>query len=187
MNLEAIFLKHGCTKAAYHTYAAVYEEFFGPVRERVENVLELGVLEGSSLKCWEEYFPRAVIHGIDCQLKPFEHSPRIKLYHGDTRDRNGFTKLCDSLPLLDIVIDDAGHVPNEQMFAVGVIWKRLKVGGVCAVEDIWDARSMELFAAFGARLFDLTPNIGIPDDKLAVMVKLSEPRIETRPKPVAIP
>ena len=82
-------LNTGSDKLVVHNYPVAYEEMFEPIRNKVQNVLEVGVAGGWSLKIWEEYFPNATIHGVDIDPDTFQdhiaESDRIKMDFFDAR------------------------------------------------------------------------------------------------------
>lgn len=63
------------TDKGKHGYLDIYENYFQSVRYSKFNLLEIGVWSGSSLRLYEEYFPKAIITGID----KAEVSPRLGL------------------------------------------------------------------------------------------------------------
>src|SRR4051794_33582731 len=73
--LDAIGLRHGTDKASSdNDYLNFYETFFAPLQNIQISILEIGVLNGASLKTWEDYFPMAKIIGVDVEIqcKQFE-------------------------------------------------------------------------------------------------------------------
>jgi hypothetical protein len=58
-------------KNCLHSYVDhVYEDLFREIRHSANNILEIGVSGGGSLFMWREYFPNAVITGIDDKDRP---------------------------------------------------------------------------------------------------------------------
>ncbi|HQT68764.1 MAG TPA: hypothetical protein PLC74_14290, partial [Acetobacteraceae bacterium] len=58
LSLDDIGMAHGTDKSSiYHNYLNFYEIFFKPFRQIELKILEIGVLNGASLKTWEQYFP----------------------------------------------------------------------------------------------------------------------------------
>ena len=62
--LEQLAEKHLPSKAC-HDYLKHFWNIYRDIREEVRCVLEIGVAGGGSLRMWEEFFPNAIIHGID--------------------------------------------------------------------------------------------------------------------------
>lgn len=61
-----------------HSYTDVYELFFRPIKFKAERIFEIGVRKGASLRMFAEYFPNAVIYGIDIEDTTSLDSERIK-------------------------------------------------------------------------------------------------------------
>lgn len=157
---------------AHHNYNQTYDRILPPYRETATAVLEIGVLRGCSLRAWHDYFQNAEILGIDNDLNSLVREGRIRCFLCDTTERDKFILLSKTLPALDIIIDDGGHVPVEQFFAIAALWPRLKKGGIYIVEDIVKREYLDLFACFqNAELLDLRISGGVADDMMAVLRK----------------
>lgn len=98
------------SSGVYHFYTVRYHEILSPIRERVERVLEIGIQHGASLKMWRDYFPNAVIHGVDiedCRLA-VAAEPRIVAHVGDVGQPSVLVDLVVLGPF-DLVVDDGSH------------------------------------------------------------------------------
>jgi trans-aconitate methyltransferase len=173
MNVSEILRRHQSDKATHHSYGPLYDVLLSPYRECAKNVLELGILEGCSLRAWQEFFPNATIHGIDNEAHRLVHDePRIVSHHVDTKERDRFIDVCNSFPLFDVIFDDASHVITEQIWAACCLWGRLAPGGIYIIEDILYPQYLPLFQAFqNVELYDLRHVRGQHDDLVAVMRK----------------
>lgn len=171
MKISEILARHLSDKATHHNYGPLYDILLSPYQEGAKNVLELGILEGCSLRAWQEFFPNATIHGIDNDPNRLVHNePRIVSHHIDTKDRDHFIEVCNALPLFDVIVDDASHVLTEQVWAICCLWGRLAPGGIYIVEDIRCPQYLSLFQAFqGTELHDLRRENGCADDLVAVI------------------
>ena len=69
MRLQEIGLKTGTDKSAHTykniSYLDIYERYFNKIKNDVKVFVEIGIFNGKSLKMWKEYFPNAIIYGID--------------------------------------------------------------------------------------------------------------------------
>jgi hypothetical protein len=64
--LNEIGLKNNTDKSStIHDYLKKYEKYFPFKRDDKITLLEIGVLNGSSVKSWKEYFVNANIIGVD--------------------------------------------------------------------------------------------------------------------------
>lgn len=157
---------------AHHNYGPVYDRILEPYRDSATAILELGVLNGCSLRAWRDYFPNAEILGVDNDLNRLVREDRIRSFLCDTTDRDKFILFSKTLPELDIVIDDASHLLTEQLFAIAALWPRLKSGGLYVVEDIAKREYLDVFGCFpNAELLDLRIVGGVADDLMAAMRK----------------
>jgi predicted O-methyltransferase YrrM len=111
----------------------VYETLFAPFRESAKNILEIGAYDGGSLFMWKEYFPNAMIYGIELAKRVEINDPRIKQIIA-----SGY--LPDTLKLipeeLDIAIDDGPHTPTSQITFMELYIKLIKPNGLLIIEDI---------------------------------------------------
>jgi hypothetical protein len=57
-------------------------------------------------------------------------------YIGDQGDRHFWRTLKSQIPALDIVIDDGGHLPEQQRISLEELLPHLPAGGVYICEDI---------------------------------------------------
>ena len=116
----------------------VYEKFFEPLRHRRLALLELGVYNGGSLRCWEAYFPQAQIAGIDLALPALNVGERVHMYEGNQADPALLSRVAAEVAPegFDIIIDDCAHIG---VVAKASFWhlfdRHLKPGGLYVIED----------------------------------------------------
>jgi hypothetical protein len=163
--------KHLSDKVSHHNYSATYNRLLAPYQYTATAVLEIGIENGCSLRAWHEYFPNAKIIGLEKEESKLFQSDRIQTIRCDTTERDRMIELAASFPMLDVIIDDGSHVAHEQVWALAVLWPRLKSGGIYIVEDIYKPEYLGLFKAFGAELLDLRRLGGCADDLMAVVRK----------------
>jgi SAM-dependent methyltransferase len=130
-------------------YLIQYEEFLAPRREQVLRVLELGVLRGGSLRLWRDYFPNAIVVGLDAEpVVLLDETGRVRLYQGRQED----TRLLDRIGRevapkgFDLIVDDASHMaaPTRESFW-HLFVHHLRSGGLYAIED-WGTGYWESWA-----------------------------------------
>lgn len=174
-----LLIKHQSDKVnrpgskSHHNYGPVYDRILEPYRNTATAVLELGVLNGCSLRAWKDYFPHADILGVDNDLSRLVREERIRCFLCDTTERDKFINFAKTLPDLDIIVDDASHLVTEQLFAIAALWPILRKGGIYIVEDIAKREYLDLFKCFqNAELLDLRIPGGVADDMMAVMRKV---------------
>jgi hypothetical protein len=95
----------------WHHYLEVYESFFQKFCGKPLVILEIGILDGGSLRLWRNYF------GDQCQVYGVDINPLAKQYEetgihiriGDQSDPNFLAQLIKEVGHFDIVIDDGAH------------------------------------------------------------------------------
>jgi hypothetical protein len=121
-------------KDTNHSYITdVYEELFAPYRQITATILEIGAYDGGSLFMWKEYFPNAMVYGIELTKRVEINDLRIKQIIA-----SGY--LPETLELipkeLDIAIDDGPHTPTSQITFMELYLKLIKPNGLLIIEDI---------------------------------------------------
>jgi SAM-dependent methyltransferase len=136
--LDEIALRHGTDKASTrHGYTAIYEPLVTSLREKPVTLLEIGVLEGASLRTWADYFPNGKIVGIDVQPSAAAHgSQRIKVVIGDQADPSFMRSVAADHGPFDVVVDDGSHFSVDQTASLDALWPALKPGGIYIIEDV---------------------------------------------------
>ena len=133
----------GTDKNRYHSYLNFYETIFSPIKEKVNNILEIGVLRGGSLKLWNDYFINASIYGVDnaaaVRYKPMglDKRPRVHLIESDAYSEKFIKKefIRNNLKF-DIIIDDGPHTLESQEFVIKNYLKILSNNGILIIEDV---------------------------------------------------
>jgi|GEM_PF-2217957 len=135
--LHELAIKYGTDKCQSYL-AMLYDPLFSRFRSFPINLLEIGVLQGQSLRLWYEYFPMAVIYGVDInpECKGCKND-RIKVFIGDQSDKDFLTDAFGNL-MFNIIIDDGGHLPEQQVTSMEVLFDLVKPGGLYIIEDIGD-------------------------------------------------
>lgn len=119
-------------------YFNIYHHHLAPFRGNKPALLEVGVHGGGSLQMWQAYFSEgSQIIGVDinedCQRFA---SDNISIHIGDQSDRQFWRNFAAQTPGLDIVIDDGGHKPVQQIVTLEECLPLLNPGGVYICEDV---------------------------------------------------
>jgi hypothetical protein len=141
-------------------YFELYERHFAPFVGRELNVLEIGVYSGGSLGMWREYFgPRCNVYGVDIEpaCRAYE-GERTRILIGDQSDRTFWQRLRTEVPRFDIVVDDGGHLPEQQIVTLEEVLPHMNPGGVYVCEDVSGQ-----FNAFSAYVRSLTDRLNSAD------------------------
>lgn len=128
--LQEIGLTCKTDKATYHKYCDFYQENL-PDRDFNGRLLEIGIMDGNSLRMWREYYPNAEIIGIDIHVRP-KRIDGVKMIKMDATDVNAIS----SLGMFDIIIDDASHMTQDQQVTFDHMYhNQLNDGGFFVMED----------------------------------------------------
>jgi hypothetical protein len=149
-------------------YFDIYDRHLSRFRGQDTHFLEIGVYSGGSLEMWRDYFgPNAHIYGVDIEpaCRAYEKEG-VGIFIGDQADRKFWAGFRQKVAALDIVIDDGGHSPEQQIVSVEELLPFLRPGGVYICEDVQGAYNG--FATYvqglGHRLNDSLGGGDFPDD-----------------------
>lgn len=120
-------------KGSGHSYIEVYAKLFSPYRENATHVLEVGVCEGHSLRMWKEYFPNALIHGVDIALSCRKYAKEgFVIYTADSREIRKYLGKIE----FQIIIDDGDHNLPVQLATFEQLFSFVAEGGLYVIEDV---------------------------------------------------
>ena len=153
---------HGIWK--WEHYFDIYHRHLARFINTKVNILEIGIFSGGSLEMWHSYFGKdSHIYGMDieksCKVYENDHT---SIFIGDQADRTFWKTFRENAKPIDVIIDDGGHMPDQQQITLEELLPSLKPGGVYICEDVHG--SFNRFTAFAAGLasnlnnFDLTAN-----------------------------
>lgn len=143
MELNKLGLKYLTDKSVTHifndrSFLDIYENYFSKLKNKKVNLLEIGVLNGASLKVWTEYFStdsRIIGLDIDPSKKIFEKS-NVEIVIGSQNDslliENLKKKYVDGF---DIIIDDGSHLNELTIESFHLLFDSVKPGGFYVIED----------------------------------------------------
>ena len=119
-------------------YFEIYDRHLARFVGKDVHIVEIGVYSGGSLGMWRSYFgPRTRITGVDimpaCRQYENEYT---KIMIGDQGDRSFWKRFRDECPPADIVIDDGGHLSEQQIATLEEMLPHVRPGGVYICEDI---------------------------------------------------
>lgn len=119
-------------------YFEIYDHHFSRFRNKSLNLLEIGIYSGGSLGMWKSYFGAGcTVYGVDIEesCRVYE-AQGIRVFIGDQADRNFWRQFKQDVPKIDIVIDDGGHSPIQQLTSFEELFPHLRPGGIYLCEDI---------------------------------------------------
>jgi glycosyltransferase involved in cell wall biosynthesis len=122
-----------------HRYTPIYDQVLGGLRDKKIKILEIGLARGASLALWHAAFPKAEIFGIDKDADVWREMAgdldRIKTFVGKQEDINFLIGEVIPEGPFDVIIDDCGHKPENQMVSFTALWPALKSHGWYILED----------------------------------------------------
>lgn len=130
-------------KGSVHSYIEVYEEILAPYRHSAKNVLEIGLMNGESLRMWEEYF-NGKVWGMDCSETPINGKADLRpmIAEGthnivicDAENSNAIETFFKGIKF-DVIIEDAGHDIVQQLKIYDVFESYMANDSIYIIEDI---------------------------------------------------
>jgi predicted O-methyltransferase YrrM len=133
-----------------HPYTLFYHSLFQGKRNDPLDIAELGILNGSSLLMWQEYFSNAKIYGFENnlflidQFQRNHNNDRISLSEIDVTNKNSISDNFQKMnQTYDIIIEDTTHQFEDQIRVIENVYDFLKPGGVLIIEDIFKSYKEE--------------------------------------------
>jgi len=127
---------HGIWK--WNHYFDIYHRYFRKFIGKKVSILEIGIYSGGSLDMWRNYFGAGCeVYGVDVQeaCKAYEGDGK-RIFIGDQANREFWRQIRQQVPSLDILIDDGGHRPEQQIVTLEETLPYLRPGGIYMCEDI---------------------------------------------------
>lgn len=128
----------GASSDTCHNYTPTYYALLKDKRESARHVLEIGVNAGSSLRMWEEFFPNAMIYGLDINSGCLFTAGRIRCEYADQGSAESLTEVMAKLGNVqfDLIVDDGSHQPGHQIVSANTLLPTLAPDGLYIIEDI---------------------------------------------------
>ena len=161
--LEAYFDAHteGPGIWKWRHYFDIYERHLSRFRGQPIHLVEVGVHGGGSLQMWREYLgPDIRVSGIDIDPACRELAcDGVEIFIGDQGDRAFWERFLEDAPAIDVVIDDGGHRPYQQVVTLESLLPHIRPGGTYICEDIHGP--FQPFHAFVDGLTRLLSDVGL--------------------------
>jgi hypothetical protein len=130
-----------------HNYAKTFSKYLNNYRYTCKNLLEIGVLTGSTLCIWASMFPNSKIYGIDLEKQYWDQNiqkwtkklgkqnmSRILFVNRDIFTVNEASEIFGQT-YFDIIIDDGPHDIMSVLKSFSLFQERLSQDGTYIVED----------------------------------------------------
>lgn len=155
-----IAYKYGTDKCPQikHAYTPFYFNLLKNRRESIKKVLEVGIgyyrgmqqnetiydpglkrqyHRGASLYMWRDFFPNAQIYGADIRPEAVFKDDRITTFLCDEKKNEDLVELIKNTGSdIDLVVDDASHHVNDQIFLAKNILHLLNKNVTYIIEDV---------------------------------------------------
>jgi hypothetical protein len=146
-DLGSLAVRFGSDKwGDLHWYTQHYERHLARLRTEPVKLLEIGIggyddpsSGGASLRMWQRYFHRGLVHGLDIAEKTGVTGPRIMTVQGDQSDAGFLDRLGAQLGPFDVVIDDGSHRNDHVRTSFHALFPHVRPGGLYVVEDLQTA------------------------------------------------
>jgi hypothetical protein len=119
-------------------YFEIYHRHFAKFVGREVNIVEIGVFSGGSLGMWLDYFGSGCrVYGVDIEPSCTAYeTDSIRIFIGDQASPAFWENFLGEVSKIDIVVDDGGHLTNQQITTFESIFAHIDYGGVYLCEDI---------------------------------------------------
>lgn len=127
-----------------HPYTLFYHSLFKDARDKDLVIAELGILYGSSLLMWRDFFSNASIYGFEYDtnfinsFKRTYDNNRIELVQLNVHDPRNIVDAFHATGMqYDLIIEDTTHQFEDQLRVIENVHSYLKPGGMLIIEDIF--------------------------------------------------
>ena len=160
-----------------HDYLGTYMEV---LKDRpVSKILEIGLgpkglfhpeqVAGCGLFMWQETFPEAQIFGLDIREDTLVNQGNICSFLCDQSDERWLVRAAAWVGgNIDFIIDDASHVPADQILTAKVFVPKLSPTGVYVIEDVLPGGETSAGLPFKHRVVELRTDV-LPDDRMIII------------------
>jgi len=152
--LDELIEKYGTDKNLGN-YNLGYAQVFKEIKHKVKSVLEIGIgsmtstnsnfsgiinhypfyKPGGSLRVWRDYFPNAIVHGVDIGEDCLLEEDRIRTFIFSSMDLYKCKQNLYNFEY-DVIIDDGDHSAISQLITFKNLAPLLKKGGYYFIEDL---------------------------------------------------
>jgi len=165
-------------KNTVHSYLELYQKLLISKKETARNVLEVGILNGGSIKLWSDFFTNATVYGLDkMDINSIWEGIRSKekiILHTSTDAYNEdffITHFLNKNIKCDFMLDDGPHTLDSMKQFIKLYSQIMTVDGILIIEDVptWDWIDIlknevpEHLKQF-IKVYDLRPNKNRYDD-----------------------
>ena len=134
-------------KNTTHSYLELYQNLLFNKKETAQNVLEVGICYGGSIKLWNDFFPNAIVYGLDIMDKShvweeIKNKEKIVLFTStDAYNEDFFTNtFLNTNKKFDFMLDDGPHTLESMILFIQLYSQLMTEDGILIIEDVqsWD-------------------------------------------------
>lgn len=152
MSFREAFESTTTDKFSTHGYHRFYDTFLQDLKGESVQMLEIGVLDGKSLRAWRKVFqPDSTFYGMAYGVGSADFSndaEHVHIVKGDQSNCTDLASIKQALKggirggYLDFIIDDGSHVPEHMLKTLVEFFELVRPGGLYFIEDVecnyWD-------------------------------------------------
>ena len=178
MSLEEIVDNTRTDKNTTHSYLPLYQKLLVSKKETANNVLEVGIWNGGSIKLWSDFFTNANVYGLDIinnneVWEGIKNNEKIILHTSTDAYNNDFfiNHFLNKNIRCDFMLDDGPHSLESMIQFIKLYSQIMTDDGILIIEDVqsWDWTDIlknavpENLKKF-IKIYDLRPNKNRYDD-----------------------
>ena len=125
-----------------HGYSKFYAKYLENLKNKKNNILEIGSFAGASAASFAKYLPGSKIFCFDINVSNFNFvSKDIHVYGINVANVEKTEKVLKKIfknynfELFDIIVDDGSHNLSDMLTSFSTFFKHLKKDGVFVIED----------------------------------------------------
>lgn len=132
-----------------HPFTPFYFELLKDKRKSIRKVLEIGIgnlddtlkrrpyRSGASLLMWRDFFPNALIYGIDILPYALYEDVRIRSFICNQTNKDDLQKLINKIGSdIDLIVDDGSHKTKNQIFSCLSLMPIVHSDVIYIIEDV---------------------------------------------------
>jgi len=143
MSLKDIVNNSRTDKNTTHSYLGLYQDLLINKKETAQNVLEVGIWSGGSIKLWRDFFTNANVYGLDIihmdqVWEGIKNNEKIILYTStDAYDENFVrTQFLNKNITFDFMLDDGPHTLESMIQFIKLYSQIMTEDGILIIEDV---------------------------------------------------
>jgi hypothetical protein len=172
-------------KNTVHSYLDLYQQLLFSKKTSAKNVLEVGILNGGSIKLWNDFFINATVYGLDIininrVWENIKNNNNIILHtETDAYNEDFFnTTFLNRGIKFDMLLDDGPHTLDSMKQFIKLYSQVMTDDGILIIEDVQSIDWIETLTnevpshlKQFVRVYDLRPNKNRYDDIVFVINK----------------